>query len=105
MSTRKMISLVLIGIISCCIAFAQEERTLKGNVVDQNGEPVIGAVVFIKGTTNGTSTDSNGAFKMFIPAGEIQIETHCIGYKTDERLITAKESNVNITLREEAWMK
>ena len=97
-----MISFVLIGILSCCFAFAQEERTLKGNVVDQNGEPVVGAVVFIKGTTNGTSTDSNGAFKMFIPAGEIQIETHCIGYKTDERLITAKESNVNITLREEA---
>ena len=90
MSTRKMISFVLIGILSCCVAFAQGQRTIKGKVVDQNGEPVVGAVVFIKGTTNGTSTDSDGAFSMNIPIGDTQIEAHCIGYKTGEHLIGAK---------------
>ena len=36
--------------------------TVKGQVVDANGEPVIGANVMVKGTTNGVITDINGNF-------------------------------------------
>lgn len=73
MSTRKLISFILIGILSCCVAFAQEQRTVKGKVVDQNGDPVVGAVVFIKGTTNGTATELDGSFSMTIPAGDTSV--------------------------------
>ena len=96
-----MISFFLIGILSCCVAFAQGQRTVKGKVVDQNGEPVVGAVVFIKGTTNGTATELDGSFTMSVPAGDTSVEAHCIGYKTAEYLISANVSNVNITIKED----
>lgn len=38
--------------------------TVKGTVVDANGEPVIGASVLMKGTTNGTITDIDGNFTL-----------------------------------------
>ena len=39
------------------IASIQQNKTIKGRVLDANGEPVIGASVLEKGTTNGTLTD------------------------------------------------
>ena len=38
--------------------------TVKGQVVDANGEPIIGASVLVKGTTNGTITDFDGNFTL-----------------------------------------
>ena len=38
--------------------------TIKGKIVDSNGEPVIGANVKVKGTTNGTITDIDGNFAL-----------------------------------------
>ena len=40
----------------------QQARTIRGKVVDNNGEPVIGANVMVKGTTNGVITDIDGNF-------------------------------------------
>ena len=47
--------------------YAQEAIT--GNVVDQTGEPVIGATVMEKGTSNGTVTDFDGNFTLKVAAG------------------------------------
>lgn len=39
----------------------QKSRTITGTVVDKDGEPIIGANIIVKGTSNGTITDINGA--------------------------------------------
>ena len=44
------------------------KKTITGTVVDANNEPVIGAVVVVTGTSNGTVTDAQGNFKYNIPA-------------------------------------
>lgn len=56
-------------------------RTVKGKVKDTNGEPVIGASVVVKGTTNGTVTDVDGNFSLE-NAGNAVLEISYIGYKT-----------------------
>ena len=44
-------------------------RNLKGRVVDQDGEPIIGASVLVKGTTNGVITDMDGNYNLIdVPA-------------------------------------
>ena len=49
---------------------AQQTITISGTIVDAvTGEPVIGANVLVKGTTNGTSTDFDGKFSLEAPAG------------------------------------
>lgn len=45
---------------------AQQARAITGTITDQNGEPVIGANIVEKGTTNGTISDVDGRFKLDI---------------------------------------
>lgn len=57
--------------------------TVKGTVVDTNGEPVIGASVLVKGTSNGTITDIDGNFTLSNVKPGILVVSY-IGYKTNE---------------------
>jgi len=76
--------------------YAQQEIT--GNVVDAEGEPVIGATVMEKGTTNGVITDIDGNFRIKVNAGATLVFTY-IGYDTQE---LPAESGMQVTLKEDA---
>ena len=65
----------------------QQVRKIDGTILDSNGEPVIGANVIIKGTTNGTVTDINGEFSIEAQSGSV-LEVSYIGYLTKEITIT-----------------
>lgn len=61
----------------------QKKYQFKGKVIDDNGEPVIGASVSIKGETgNGVITDLDGKFVLTSTAGKITLEISYIGYKS-----------------------
>lgn len=61
----------------------QKKYQFKGKVIDDNGEPVIGASVSIKGETgNGVITDLDGKFILTSTAGKITLEISYIGYKS-----------------------
>lgn len=63
---------------------APESRTLKGTVVDENNEGLIGAVVKIKGTTNGVLCDLDGNFTLNdVPSGAILTISY-MGYESQE---------------------
>ncbi len=65
-------------------AFAQE-RTITGKVTaEEDGSPVPGANVVVKGTTNGTVTDANGVYKLSLPAGPAILVASFIGMQTME---------------------
>lgn len=71
---------------------------IKGQVVDANGEPIIGASVVVKGTTNGTITDLDGKFSLN-NAIKKTLEISYIGYKT--LTVQATEGNMRIVLKED----
>jgi len=74
--------------------------TVKGTVLDDNGEPVIGASVLMKGTTTGTITDIDGNFTLSNVNPGILVVSY-IGYKTQE--IQAKDgAPVKIVLKEDS---
>lgn len=62
---------------------AQQKKTITGVVTDDLGEPIIGANVIEKGTTNGIITDINGKFTLDIALGAV-IQFSYIGYNTQE---------------------
>lgn len=73
--------------------------TVKGQVVDANGEPIIGASVLVKGTTNGTITDFDGNFTLNNASKGILVVSY-IGYKTQE--VPVNEKNLmKIILKED----
>ena len=51
------------------IEVVQQNKKITGIVVDQNGEPVIGANILQKGTANGVITDLDGRFAIDCPVG------------------------------------
>lgn len=55
---------------------------ITGKVVDINGEPIIGATIIEKGTTNGIVTDIDGNFTIYASTDKAEIEISYIGYKT-----------------------
>lgn len=77
----------------------QEKKKITGIITDKNGEPIIGANIAEKGTTNGVITDINGAFSISVSPNSILQVTY-IGYITQE-LSTQKETFHNIVLEED----
>lgn len=78
----------------------QEKFRITGTVTDSEGEPVIGANVVIKGTTNGTMTDLEGKFSMTVRQGDI-LEFSFIGMKKTTVKITGKKI-VDVRLYDDA---
>lgn len=65
------------------VAVQQKGDGVRGTVLDESGEPVIGASVIIKGTRNGVVTDINGNFKIATDA-DVTIAVTCVGYERQE---------------------
>lgn len=75
---------------------SQQTVKVTGTVVDTHtGEPVIGANVLVKGTTNGTSTDFDGNFTMEAPAGATLVVSY-IGYLPMEAKATSGKMTIKI---------
>lgn len=76
----------------------QQTMKVKGLVLDAStGEPVIGANVIVKGTTNGVITDLDGVYELNAPAGAV-LQISFVGYKTIE---VKAEPNMKVNLKED----
>lgn len=69
--------------LSCATALAQNKISASGTVIDDTGQPVIGATVMEKGTTNGTVTDIDGHFQLQTTDGSTLVISY-VGYTTQE---------------------
>ena len=75
-------------------------RNLKGRVVDQNGEPIIGASVLIKGTANGTITDIDGKFILKDAKKGNTLVVSYVGYLTQDILLNGNQGTLSIEMEE-----
>ncbi len=67
-------------------------KTIKGQILDETGESMIGVSVLVKGTTIGTVTDFDGNYTLEVPSGKNILEISYIGYKTKEITIIIRKS-------------
>ena len=77
-----------------------QQNVVRGVVTDENGNPIPGVTVVIKGTTRGTTTDLNGNYLLENVAPQSTLVVSFIGYINQEILI-GDRAQVNITLQEE----
>ena len=82
---------------SLCVGFAQKQ-TVRGVVVDESGQSVIGASVSQKGVSNGTVTDMDGAFSLEVPQGAT-ITVSYLGFSTEE-VVVRDNKPLSITMKE-----
>ena len=121
MSTKKLFLTVLLLCPLCFNAYAEKitveanepptlsegaqtpERTIKGQVVDIEGEPLIGAAVLIKGTTKGTTTDFEGKFTLGNVTDATILEFSSIGYQT-QYVTLGSQAVLNVVLTEDSQL-
>ncbi len=90
--------LALFLVLFAQITFAQE-RFVSGTVSDNNGLPLPGVSILVKGTSSGTLTDIDGKFKIEASATQVLVFSY-IGMKTKE--VVAKSTSLNIKLEDNA---
>ncbi|MDO4511106.1 MAG: SusC/RagA family TonB-linked outer membrane protein [Bacteroidales bacterium] len=76
-------------------AMAQSNGKVTGTVTDQNGEPLIGATVMVKGTKLGTATDVDGKFSIKAAPGSTLVVTY-IGSKPQEVKVTGSTMDIKM---------
>ena len=96
----RRLSVFLCAVLMTCffsLSYAQNSRfNVKGVVIDEQGEPLIGASVFIKGTSEGVVTDMDGTFALSVNEGAVLTVSY-IGYLPKD-VEVGNRDNFNITL-------
>ena len=77
---------------------APTTTTLAGKIEDENGRPLAGATVFLKGSNKIASTDASGSYSIEVPASSDNVLTYGYGGYDDEVLTTRGNKAVNVTL-------
>ena len=111
MSRRHLFVLLLIG----CLGYfslsasaampvqeqaASPQQTIQGSVTDEEGTPLMGVTIKIKGTDQGTVTDGEGNFTLSVPDNAV-LEVSYIGYQTQE-VTVGSQTSLSITLKASA---
>lgn len=96
----EKLKLLMLALVLCFSATSWAQNTVSGVVTDVNAEPIPGANVLVKGTTNGGATDFDGNFTISVNNGDILMFSY-LGYKTVEIAYTG-QSTLNVTLEEDS---
>lgn len=78
----------------------QQKKTISGFIQDVNGNPIIGANIVVKGTTNGTVTDIEGNFSISVVPNATLIISY-IGF-TSQEINVGNKNTLSITLKEDS---
>jgi len=102
----KLPIILIFLLVSISAAFSQ--TMVSGVVKDSNGDaPLPFAPVAVKGTTNGTTTDMNGEYKLLLKAGSYTLVASFIGYENQEKEVTIVQGQnlrQDFTLKAQAVM-
>ena len=99
---QKIPYLILLLLLSCLPTLAQNGVTVKGTVVDGNGETVIGASVVVKNNSSiGTISDIDGNFTLAVPNDKVTLVVSFIGMKSQEVKI-AGQKILKVTLEDDS---
>jgi len=93
--------MTLVAVAFSVSAWAQN-ISVSGTVTDVNGEPIIGAYVLVKGTSNGTSTDVDGKYQISVASNGTLVFT-LVGMKDSEVPVNGK-AVINVTMQEDSEM-
>lgn len=76
---------------------AATPKSIKGVVVDETGEPLIGATVQVEGTSTGVSSDLEGNFVINASDGQVLMFSY-LGYKPQKIKVTPSTNNITVKM-------
>jgi TonB-dependent starch-binding outer membrane protein SusC len=78
----------------------QQQRTVSGTVADADGQPLPGVTIVVKGTTRGTTTNTDGEYSLSNISSDATLVFSFVGMKTQE-IVVGDQANINITMEGE----
>jgi TonB-linked SusC/RagA family outer membrane protein len=78
----------------------QQQPAISGKVTDSSGQPLPGATVVVKGTTQGTVTDSDGNYSLTNIPEDATLVFSFVGMRTQE-IVVGNQTTINVTMEEE----
>ena len=97
MKLTKLLFSFVLAMVCCCFTAIAQDKVVTGKVTDSSGAPVAGATVMVKGTTVGTQTSTDGAFKITAPQNAKALVISSIGFLSQE--IAIGNGTVNVQLK------
>jgi hypothetical protein len=102
-----LVTFFVVVYLSLASAFAQNTGTILGSVKDKRTQEVlIGVTVQVEGTNQGTTTDTEGKFKLSLPVGSYNLKATFVGYKATSKfnvvLTSGNAQQINFELEEDA---
>ncbi len=92
-------------LLSCLLVFLlaigslrAQDRQLSGTLRDEQSQGIAGANVVVKGTTQGTTTDASGGFKLSVPAGNSVLTVSSVGYVSKDISLSPGQTQLTVTL-------
>ena len=102
---RQTISAILMLFAFSSMLHAQNGISVKGSVIDNTGEPLIGATVMVKGQSSlGTVTDIDGHFHLVVPSEQSVLVVSYVGMSTEEVRV-GKQRDIKVTLAENTQLE
>lgn len=89
-------SAAAVGILFCSLSMQAQTQVIKGTVVDEKGEPLIGATIRVKGTTAGATTDLSGKYTIKAAKGAVILASY-VGCNEQQVKVTGSDE-INFTL-------
>jgi hypothetical protein len=91
--------------LSCiCLSALAQQFTLSGKIINESGQPVPFASVYVQNTTNGTSANNEGEYTFNLKAGRYTILYKAVGYRQQMLEVDLKQNQAkNITLDAEVY--
>lgn len=97
---RKLLLILSLVVLTCVNIFAQN-KTISGTVIGDDGLPIIGAAVMVKGTTVGTITDMDGKYRLNAPANAETLVFRFVGM-SDLELAIGSQTTIDATMQSDA---
>lgn len=96
---KKRVLLSILGLCLCIVTYAQVQ--IRGNVKDNQGEPIPGVTILEKGTQNGITTDIDGNYNLEVAGSQSVLQFSFVGMDTKE-ITVGNQTTINVTLNETA---
>lgn len=96
---KKLLQSLFLLLFIANVAMAQD-RTLTGKVTGDDGQPIPGATVRLKGATGAVQTDPNGTFRINAAASATAVEVSSLGFTT--KTVSISGNTINVVLLEDS---
>ncbi|HEY0110545.1 MAG TPA: carboxypeptidase-like regulatory domain-containing protein, partial [Fibrella sp.] len=99
---RKLLLIAQLLLCFLSVPLLAQERVITGRVTSaEDGAPMPGVNISIKGTTRGVTTDVDGQYKLGVPSGTVRLIFSFIGFINQE-IVTGSQTSLNVTMTPDA---